>query len=84
MKYQVFLLPRARKDLEAFTGKLFSRLRDTILTLSKNARPASSIKLTGDGGYRIRVGDFRILYRVDDKEKKVFVYRIRHRREAYR
>ena len=55
-----------------------------MLTLASEARPPGSVKLTGDGGYRLRAGDFRILYRIDDEAGKVFIYRVKHRREAYR
>lgn len=84
MSYRVLLLPRAKKDLDSFTGKQFTRLAKAIKGLANNPRPIGSRKLTDDGGYRIRAGDYRILYRIDHGEKKVFVYRIRHRREAYR
>lgn len=84
MKYQVFLLPRVQKDLNKFKGKEFSKLSKFISNLSDNPRLVGSIKLTGDGGYRIRAGVYRILYRIDDNEKKVYVYRVRHRRDVYR
>ncbi len=84
MSYQVLLLPRARKDLDAFEGRVFSKLRDAIRTLAKNPRPVGCRKLSSDDGYRIRIGDYRIVYRVEDKARKVFVYRVRHRREVYR
>lgn len=84
MKYQVLLLPRARKDLDAFEGRVFSRLRDAIRGLAKNPHPVGCRKLSGDEGYRIRMGDYRIVYRVEDQDKRVFIYRVRHRRETYR
>jgi len=84
MKYKVFLLPRAQKDLKKFKGKEHSKICRFIGNLSDNPRLMGSLKLTGDGGYRIRAGIYRILYRIDDEEKKVYVYRVRHRREAYR
>lgn len=84
MSFQVLLLPRARKDLDAFEGRVFSKLCDAIRTLAKNPRPTGCRKLSSDEGYRIRIGDYRIVYRVEDEEKKVFVYRVRHHRDAYR
>ncbi len=84
MSHQLFLLPRAQKDLDGFRGQMFSKLRDAVRGLAKNPRPLGCRKLSGDEGFRIRIGDYRIVYRVDDKLKKVFVYRIRHRREVYR
>jgi len=84
MSYQVLLLPRARKDLDAFEGRVLSKLSAAIRTLAKNPRPVGCRKLSSDEGYRIRIGDYRIVYRVEDKGKKVFIYRVRHRREVYR
>ena len=84
MRYEVFLLPRAQKDLNKFKGKELSKLCKFISNLSENPRLVGSVKLTGDGGYRIRAGVYRILYRIDDSGKKVYVYRVRHRREVYR
>lgn len=41
-------------------------------------------KLVGEDGYRIRVGDYRILYRIDDSAKAIYTYRVKHRKEVYR
>lgn len=79
MTYKVMLLPRSQKDLDSFNGKEFSKLIKIITNLSTNPRLVGSLKLTGEEGYRIRAGDIRILYRVDDKIKVVYVYRVRHR-----
>ena len=84
MSYKVLLLPRAKKDLDSFKGKIFTRLSGAIGKLAQKPRPAGSRKLTDDDGYRIRISAFRILYRIDDAGKRVLVYRVRHRREAYR
>lgn len=84
MTYQVLLLPRACKDLDSLDGRIFLKVSDAIKTLAKNPRPVGCKKLSNDEGFRIRIGDYRIVYRVDDKEKKVFIYRARHRREVYR
>ncbi|MBU0571351.1 type II toxin-antitoxin system RelE/ParE family toxin [Patescibacteria group bacterium] len=82
--YRLLLIPSARKDLDALPMKELSRIKDKILLLADDPRPSECLKLTGDGGYRIRKGDYRILYRVNDKEKAVYIYRIKHRREVYR
>lgn len=81
---EVFLLPAARRDLDSLEKADWSRVRARILALAGDPRPPGSLKLSGDGGYRVRAGDFRILYRIDDDAGKVFVYRVKHRREAYR
>jgi len=82
--YKIYLLPQAKKDLDAFSGKIFEQLENKISLLSKNLRPQGSVKLTAEEGYRIRSGDYRIVYRIEDKEKRVYIYRIKHRKEVYK
>lgn len=84
MTYSLFLLPSAERDLDRLDGPVYRRCYQALLKLSAGPRPAGSQKLTGEDGYRIRVGDWRVLYRIDDIGKKVFIYRIKHRREVYR
>lgn len=55
------------------------------MALADDPRPqGAAIKLTGLEGYRIRVRDMRILYRIDDETKEVIVYHVKHRSEVYR
>jgi len=83
--YSVDLMPQAQKDLDGFSGKLLSRFEETILGLYDEPRPHNAKKLAGSGSmWRIRVGDYRVLYEIDDARKIVKVYRIAHRREVYR
>ena len=65
-------------------GKVFNQLENKIAALSENPCPPGSIKLTAEEGYRMRSGNYRIVYRIEDKERIVYVYRIKHRKEAYR
>jgi mRNA interferase RelE/StbE len=81
--YKIFLLPSAQKDLNFSKGKTFIQIRDKILSLGENPRPTGCLKLTAENGYRLRSGNYRIIYRIDDKEKEVFIYRIKHRKDAY-
>ena len=84
-QYDVQIMPKAQKDLDGFSDRLLSRFEEAILGLYENPRPQNSKKLSGGGSkWRIRVGDYRILYEVNDSEKIVKVYRIAHRREIYR
>ena len=83
--YDVILKPQAQKDLDSFSGKLLSRIEDAVLGLYDEPRPHNSKKLSGGGSrWRIRAGDYRILYEIDDSQKIVKVYRIAHRKEVYR
>ncbi|HID93867.1 MAG TPA: type II toxin-antitoxin system RelE/ParE family toxin [bacterium (Candidatus Stahlbacteria)] len=83
--YEVLLLPPAERDLDKLKGKLFRQVIEKIASLEVNLRPQGIKKLRLEGEtYRLRVRDIRIIYRIDDREKKVFIYRVKHRKEAYR
>ncbi len=84
MTYRLKIIPKAEKDLDAVSGRDFEAFKSKILYLAANPRPFGCRKLTNEEGYRIRAGDFRILYRIDDDAKEVIIYRVKHRREAYR
>lgn len=82
--YAVVLARSARKELEALGPPIVGRLIARIDVLATNPRPAGSRKLRGSGSlWRVRVGDYRIVYGVDDRRRVVDIVRIRHRREAY-
>jgi mRNA interferase RelE/StbE len=82
--YNIQVLPSARKDLDSFDKHLFDQVADKIHSLESSPRPFGCVKLTGEEGYRIRSGNYRILYRIDDKNKVIFIYRVKHRKESYR
>ncbi len=65
-------------------GSTRDRVREAIDALAGNPRPHGAVTLAGRDDYRIRVGDQRIVYAVDDAERLVVVARIAHRREVYR
>ncbi len=75
--------PRAQRDLDRLRGAIWERVRDALLVLAQIPRPKGCIKLS-TGAWRIRVGDIRVLYDIDDKAKTVEVLRIKHRRDIYR
>jgi mRNA interferase RelE/StbE len=81
--YELFVLPSAQKDLDRLEASVFERILKKIRALAKDARPAGCLKLTGEEGYRIRAGDYRILYRIDDASTRIFIYRIKHRKDVY-
>jgi len=84
MTYRLRIISKAEKDLNSISGRDFDVLKKKVLSLSAAPRPFGCQKLTNEDGYRIRMGNFRILYRIDDNAKEVIIYRIKHRREAYR
>ena len=82
--YQINLRHQATKDLESIPSDYARLIAQHIDSLEGNPRPPDSKKLKGDAGYSLRVGTYRVLYDIDDKGKTVTIYRIKHRREAYR
>ncbi len=82
--YQVRIIAQAQKDFEKLPSQVMNRIKKEIILLQSNPRPHGVIKLTQDEGYRQRVGDYRILYRIDDHAKEFFIYRIKHRKDVYR
>lgn len=82
--YKLKIIAQAQKDLDNLHGRAFEKIKKEILSLSSNPRPFGVIKLTQEEGYRIRIGDYRILYRINDSLKEIIIYRIKHRKEAYR
>ena len=85
MKFAVHLLPAARRQFLGLTPQLQTRLQPHIDALADNPRPPGVKMLKGQRGHwRIRVGDWRIVYTIQDRELIVLVIRIGNRREVYR
>ena len=83
-EYKLEILPSAQKELRSLHDPLFKRIAKQLRSLALDPRPRGCRKLVGTiSDYRIRVGDYRIAYEVDDSTRRVVVYRIRHRREVY-
>lgn len=82
--FQVIVENKARKKIRRFPKELVKRIDKALTGLCQNPRPPGSEKLTGTDGWRIRVGDYRILYAIDDKNKLVTIYDMDHRRQVYR
>ena len=81
--FEIFLLPPAQKEFDKLEAPVLARILKRIRALSEDARPPGSLKLTDEQGYRDRSGDYRILYRIDDAAKRIYIYRIKHRKDAY-
>jgi mRNA interferase RelE/StbE len=85
MAYSILLSPPAERQLKAFTLPVQKRLIKRLKTLRDNPRPQGVKKLAGeDELYRIREGDYRIIYTIQDKELIVLVVKIGDRKEVYR
>lgn len=85
MSYRVLIRPSAERDLSRIDPSHRRRLAAKIDALSTNPRPGGCVKLTGsDGLWRVRVGDFRIVYSISDVIQIVEIIHVAHRREIYR
>lgn len=74
----------ARRELEALDSSVISRILSKIESLAVHPRPHSSRKSTGEKHlWRIRIGDYRVIYSILDKERRSDITAVRHRREAY-
>jgi mRNA interferase RelE/StbE len=84
-RYGVTLARSARKELEDLDSALVNRVFPLIESLARNPRPRGCKKLSGGQNlWRIRLGNYRVLYHIDDSAKTVDIVAVRHRREAYR
>ena len=84
-EYAVYFARSARKELQALDHTVAGRVLKRIEALTRNPRPSGCRKLEGaDNLWRIRIGDWRVVYSVNDARLLVEVSVIRHRREAYR
>jgi mRNA interferase RelE/StbE len=83
--YRIDFAPAAVRDLRKLDRATADRIERAIESLSSSPRPRQSRKLAKEEGkYRLRVGDYRVIYEIFDSERIVDISAIRHRREAYR
>lgn len=82
--YEVRIIRAAENDFKRITLVNVRRISKAVRSLSDNPRPNGCVKLHGsDNECRIRIGDYRVIYTIDDKTKTVTITDIKHRREAY-
>jgi mRNA interferase RelE/StbE len=82
--YELRILRHAQKELSQVPGEVFKRVRDAIRELAENPRPPGCVKLTAREGWRIRVGNYRVIYEINDAERIVTVLHVGDRRDVYR
>lgn len=80
MKYSLFILPRAQKELAKLSEKDYLRVKQAILRLGSDPRGSGCAELVAREGWKIRVGNYRVIYEIDDSAKKVTVLHIGHRK----
>lgn len=84
MKYNIFIEKDAEKCLRKIPKIFQSKIISAISELQETPRPRNSKKLnTADDYYRIRVGNYRVVYEINKKEAKINIFIIRHRKDAY-
>jgi mRNA interferase RelE/StbE len=83
LAYEVLILPRAKKELANLPKQNYARVRDLISTLANNPRPTGCKKLTGREGWRVRSGDYRVIYEIEDSNMRVIVLDVGHRKDIY-
>jgi mRNA interferase RelE/StbE len=84
VSWQVQIARDARKELARMPTNLQTRISKAILALEENPFPHGCKKLKNRDGYRIRIGDYRVLYLADGKTEQIVIGVIGHRREVYR
>ncbi len=83
--YEVNLERSAENDLKRLPASTFQRILPQIKSLAENPRPHRCHKITGSkNDWRIRIGDYRVIYEIEEETKTVRIMRVRHRREVYR
>ena len=84
MAYRIEIRKQAQKDLARIERKDGQKIAAAIDALAQNPRPAGCKKQRNREGWRIRVGEYRVLYSIQEERLLILVVRIGHRREVYR
>jgi mRNA interferase RelE/StbE len=84
MKFQIILPKSVQKELDRLPDELAGRILARLAGLETNPRPADVKKLKGRAAWRIRVGDYRVIYEIHDRVLQIIVITVGHRREIYR
>ncbi len=85
MNYRIEFVKQAAKQFKALPNQEQQRLKPKIDSLAKEPRPTGVVKLSGeDDLYRIRVGNYRVIYSIQDNQLLILVVKIGHRRDIYR
>ena len=83
--YKLAIKKSARKELDNLTDQIFLKVDKSMLSLKDNPFPyPQAKKLKGENKCRLRIGDYRVIYSIDEDQKTITIYRVRHRRDVYR
>ncbi|MDO8589422.1 MAG: type II toxin-antitoxin system RelE/ParE family toxin [Armatimonadota bacterium] len=83
MSYRVLILRRAQKELSELPAIAYDRVREALLSLSSDPRPRQSRKLASRNGWRLRIGDYRVIYEINDADRTITILHVGHRRDVY-
>lgn len=84
MTYRIIIPKAVQKQIDKLANDVQNSIIQSLLNLSENPRPSNSLKMKNNQGYRSRVGEYRILYDIDDKTQAVTLRRVGHRQDIYR
>ena len=84
MKYKIIIKLQAKKELKKLQPNIAKRILAKIYLLAGDPFMSGCVALSGKDGYRIRIGDYRVIYEVNKQEITVYIIRIGHRRDVYR
>ena len=84
MSYALAFKPSAEKELRRLSHDVIPRIVAAVQTLGDQPRPHGCVKMSHSESWRIRVGDYRVIYDIDDGMKQIVVLHVGHRREVYR
>ena len=82
-RYKIEIKKSAVKELESIPSNDLKRILSKIELLAENPRPIGSLKLSGDDRYRIRQGNYRILYTIEDEILTIYIVKVGHRKDVY-
>lgn len=84
LPYTVVIARSAERELKALSSEMARRVGQRLLALAEDQHPAQSKRLRNSRNFRLRIGDYRVIYAVDDDTHQVTILAIGHRREIYR
>ena len=85
MKYRVDMAPAAQRQLRKLDPQARRRVQGTIDLLAENPRPpAAKLLMNSEGAWRVRIGDYRVVYDIEDSRLIILILSVAHRREVYR
>ena len=85
MEYALLIKPSAESQMNKLSSSMRAKIVEKLEKLTEDPRPNGAVKLKGPHNFwRIRVGDYRVIYSIDDATRIIDVSAVRHRRDAYR